>query len=292
MKYRFIPINGNLDMDVLQLARALSETASTLISPSTVIVVDESLYEFNGECPIRRYIPRKPHPNGLLNYCAACYLLSGTHRLPMVLDMEPYLLTNQVAPQEAMIRLHHRIQQRNSHFRLHVVADSAFGSFDRIAELRGAGGDATLSMPSNTKPWLWELLDWGCGVNEGRVAYCPTSGIVATSFKMLSETNTIHQIKTISTGFRVEAAGDDEALVLAVTDRRLSAEGQREYLAHFADGHTDWLLARDFIDSDGTTNLSWLSYASKEDLVEAFSSFTANELRVPPPPAPFSSSHL
>lgn len=279
-KYRFIPLNGHLRPDLLELGRNLSEAVGQLITPSTIVVVDESLYEFNGQCPIRRYIPRKPHPNGLLNYCAACYFNVGADQLPVVLDMEPYLLDNQVAPQEALIRLHHRLHLRHAHLRLHVVADSAFGSFDRLAQLNAAGGDATMSMPSQTKPWLWELLDWNCGVDEGRVAFSPASSVVVSSFKVLSETNTLHQIKTISSGCRLETGEAAEEAVVNVTDRRDNADGQREYLTHFADGRTDWLLARDFIDADGTTNLSWLTFADGDDLNRAFESFTANELRV------------
>jgi hypothetical protein len=179
-----------------------------------------------------------------------------------------------------MVRLHHRLHERHPEFRLHVVADSAFGSFDRLAELNTAGGDATLSMPSQTKPWLWELLDWGCAVDEGRVAFSPASGIVVSSFKVMSETSTLHQIKTISSGCGLDAGEAGEEAVIAVADRRDNPEGQREYLTRFADGRTDWLLARDFIDEDGTTNLTWLTFADDEDLQQAFGSFTANELRV------------
>jgi hypothetical protein len=280
-------LNGHLRPDIILLARSLSDAVGQLVTPSAIVVVDESLYEFNGQCPIRRYIPRKPHPNGLLNYCAACYFNVGADRLPVVLDMEPYVLDNLVAPQGAMIRLHSRIHKRHAQFRLHVVADSAFGSFDRLAELTAAGGDATMSMSSQTKPWLWEMLDWNCAVDEGRVAFSPASGLVVSSFKVLSETNTLHQIKTISSGCRLEADEADEEAVVDVLDRR-DNDGQLEYQTRFADGGTDWLLAHDFIDSDGTTNLAWLTFANDDDLKQAFESFTANELRVRAPPVPSS----
>jgi hypothetical protein len=49
------------------------------------------------------------------------------------------------------------------------------------------------------------------------------------------------------------------------------------------DGHTDWLLARDFIDDDGTTNLAWLNFVESSDVDKAFTKFTHSELKVQPP---------
>ena len=101
--------------------------------------MDESIYEFNGECPVKRYIPRKPHPNGLLAYGLAGYFIVGVDYVPYVLDLEPYILDNLVAPQEAMIRLHDRLRFRRPALRPHLTVDSAFGSFDKIQELRRSG---------------------------------------------------------------------------------------------------------------------------------------------------------
>lgn len=121
------------------LAYALGDSWSTLFSPGTVVVVDESLYEFNGDCPVRRYIPRKPHPNGLLVYAMATYVHAGADKLPVVLDLEPYAVGNLVSAQEAMMRLASRLRTRKPHLRPHLVVDAAFGSFDRLRELKDLG---------------------------------------------------------------------------------------------------------------------------------------------------------
>ncbi len=129
-------------------------------------MVDESLYEYLGDCPVRRYIPRKPHPNGLLVYALAGYFRVGADDLPYVLDIEPYTLKNLVTAQDAMMTLFRRLRLKLPNFQPHLIVDSAFGSFDHMKEIVAEGGGATMSMPSQTKPWLWELLNFGCGVRS------------------------------------------------------------------------------------------------------------------------------
>ncbi len=261
------------------MARDLGANASAVIRPGNILVVDESLYEFNGTCPVKRYIPRKPHPNGLLVYGLSGYLLAGADQIPYVLDYEPFTLNNQVSAQDAMMALHGRLRQRIPGLRPHLVVDSAFGSFEKLREIVAAGGGATMSMPANTKPWMWSLLDFNCGIDEGRMAMLPKEGIVINSFKVLSETGTEHQIKTISSHCGVEAVGDDDEIIIKIIDRRIK-DGVIEYQGEFVNGKNDWFSAREFIDPDGTVVFSWLEYVSVEDLTEAFSTYTQAQLRV------------
>jgi hypothetical protein len=264
----------------LDLARNLGVSASDLIKPGSVLVVDESLYEYNGACPIRRYIPRKPHPNGVLTYALSGFFNVGLDKIPYVLDFEPYTLDNLVTPQEAMMALFRRLRTRKPNLRPHLVVDSAFGSFDRLHEIIAEGGNATMSMPATVKPWLWELLDFKCGIDQGRLALLPASNIVISSFKVLAETGNTHQIKTISSGCLVGEVGDEEETVSRIEDRRETADGTIEYLTEFMDGHTEWLAARDFIDDDGTTNMTWLGFVDEADLEAAFKEFTHANLKV------------
>lgn len=137
-----------------------------------------------------------------------------------------------------------------------------------------------MSIASTVKPWLWELLDWNCGLDEGRLALVPEDNIVVSSFKVMSETGTLHQIKTISSGCVVEAQEEGEESVVKVSARRVADDGQLEYQTHFADGHSAWLLAGQFIDDDGTVNDAWLGFSNENDLEVAFGSFTLNQLKV------------
>jgi hypothetical protein len=135
----------------------MGDTASSLFSPGTVVVVDESLYEFNGGCPVRRFIPRKPHPNGLLVYGMASYVHAGADELPVLLDLEPYALGNLVTPQEAMMRLAHRLRTRKPHLQPHLVVDSAFGSFDRLRQLRDLGTSPVFVLSSRSRSICYDV---------------------------------------------------------------------------------------------------------------------------------------
>lgn len=77
-----------------------------MIQPSSVAVVDESLYEYYVREEVRRkyeqrgdpvpqvFIPKKPRPNGLLNYALAIAFpnpSSPGNILPFIVDMQPHL---------------------------------------------------------------------------------------------------------------------------------------------------------------------------------------------------------
>ncbi len=205
-------------------------------------------------------------------------LLAG-FQLPFVLDFEPYILENLVGAQDAMMALYNRLLERKPTLRPHLVVDSAFGSFEKLRDIVNAGGNATMSMPSTTKPWLWELLDFGCGIDEGRLALLPLENIIVSSYKVLTETGNEHQIKTISSGCTLKADSADEELVSLVTERRGSG-AKSEYLTKFKDGHTEWLSARSFIDDNGVVNLSWLQFVNSEELSAVFESYTHPQHKV------------
>jgi hypothetical protein len=250
----------------------------SIIRPGNILVVDESVYEFNGECPVKVYIPRKPHPNGLLTYGISGYFLVGADLIPYVLDYEPRTLDNQVSAQDAMMALHGRCRQNFPQLRPHLVVDSAFGSFDKLSLIMESGGGATMSMPSNTKAWLWELLDFNCGIDMGRMAVSADGGVVISSFKVLNETGSEHQIKTISSHCEIEATGNEEDIISRIIDRRIRGEAI-EYHTEFLDGHFEWLTYLEFIDLDGTVSYPWLAFVTKEDLFIAFGHYTLDQLK-------------
>jgi hypothetical protein len=139
-----------------------------------------------------------------------------------------------------------------------------------------------MSMASQVMPWLWEMLNWDCGLNQGRAALLPNRNIAIASFQVLSESGDWHQLKMISSAGKIERVDEEgtrEKVALKVENRRKDG-GHLQYHAHFSDGSDDWLTADHFIDDDGTATLSWLSFADEEDLRSAFSSFTQAQLKV------------
>lgn len=291
--YRFNFLNGILRANVVSFAHMLGEIATSILNPGSNAVIDESMFAFNGQCPVKRYIPRKPHPNGLLAYGLAGYLLVGSYEIPIVYDYEPYHLENLVGPQDAMMRLLRRIRKRRPEVKLNLFVDSAFGSFERMREINEEGtstidrfkllfrgADATMSMPANCEKGVWELLDWNCGLDAGRTAFVPESRLIVSSYKVVSEsTQKEHQIKTILSGATITQPNSNEETVLQVLARK-EEDGIFKYQAIFASGELHWLPARDFIDVEGVISDAWLTFAKEVDLKSALSLFTASQLKV------------
>lgn len=278
-KARFYVLNGHAQCDIVQLARVLGNSACNLFHPAAKIVTDESMFAWEGPCECRRFIPRKPHPNGLLDYAVACYGYVGADAIPITLDYEPYTQENKVSAQEAMMLLQQRLHNRFPHLEFHLTVDSAFGSFDRMAQLKNIDTRATMSMPATAKGALWELLNYNCGIDEGRSAYIADTGTLVNSFQTKSEKGTIIQIKTITNAFDVTVPETDESVVVRITQRRRNAKST-EFLTTFADGSTEWLHSQSFISNDGSFNNVWLNFATANELEEGLGKFTVVKLMV------------
>lgn len=206
----------------------------------------------------------------------------GGRPLPIAFDFEPYVPANRVPAQGAMMELHSRAESRWPELPLHLVVDSAFGSFDRLDEIVASGGDATMSMSSNVTPWLWALLGYECGIDAGRVAYIPSTQVLVGSYQVQTEKKEVHQLKIISSACKVEDI-PDEVVVVQVSDSRLVRDKDAkkiEFLAHYTDGSSEWLKPKDLIGDDGNVDYALLSFASEEDLKQAFNSFTKQQLQV------------
>jgi hypothetical protein len=86
-------VMSSLRCDWPVLVPLLRDAWQSCISPSEVCTVDELLMAYNcrgaqrDHCP-KRFIPRKPHPNGLLCYLAA---FKTRKNLPLVFDLSPDL---------------------------------------------------------------------------------------------------------------------------------------------------------------------------------------------------------
>ena len=83
---RFTAITSSLDADLDALRALLTTTWAKCVNPASVFAMDEGLFAFYSRLhntPMR-YIPRKPHKNGLLAYIAAFKLTSG---VPYVFDI-------------------------------------------------------------------------------------------------------------------------------------------------------------------------------------------------------------
>jgi len=134
-------------------------------TPGSIVSFDESVYSYQprkatkakaeekGAAIPTVYIPRKPHPNGLLNWL--CVSKSSTTGLPFVLDFEPHLSFPTISGQNALRKIHTRWSYP---VRPCFVADATIGSFELLQELHASGSFGCFSMSKKSKGWLLILL--------------------------------------------------------------------------------------------------------------------------------------
>jgi len=153
--------------------------------------------------------------------------------------------------------------------------------------LIASGTTATMSMSSNVRPWLWEMMDFGCGVDEGRTLFIPETTTLLSILKVVStNSNNLHTIKTISTGWTPRLKPAKEFVIVKVIDRHQAPSREPEYLGVDEYGDEYWISFRDFISADGTATAAWLEYASVEDLKQDYSRFKCSKLKVLPTSSP------
>ena len=202
--------------------------------------------------------------------------------MPYLLDHDPHLPGQRTNAHQALRTLMARLRKNHPTLSIQIIADSAFGSFTTIEQMRDLGINATFSMSPNHKRWLWELLAWDCPLTSGRTALLPIRDgedqAVVSLFHVKSETDKIIDIRTLSTSFTWTIPDAAEGVVTSVGTRRTNDIGIFEYETHWADGSITWQQARTFMDPDGTFNISWLRNADAEDVRDALVDLNADEL--------------
>ena len=114
----------------------------------------------------------------------------------------------------------------------------------------------------------------------------PWSNLLINSFKVRTETGSVHQIKTIATGFDVTAPPEVEDEVTVIQNSRYpplpmsSPHESRVVGSHVqlkvinSIGTSEWLDASYFFDDDGTITEALLEFADRDLLQKVFASFT------------------
>jgi hypothetical protein len=164
------------------------------------VVLDETLYEYQPDAATQRefemrldpipvvYIPRKPHPNGLLNYQLVA--ISSRSGQPYVLDFEPRI-TLDVSPRSALFSLMSRWESRAQ--TLHLVADSAFSGILTVTQLAGMGFRVTCSMSTREQKLTWQLLEKGLPSNAWRACQTP-NGIMMSVHRSNQSDEGVHHL--------------------------------------------------------------------------------------------------
>lgn len=101
---------GSENIDAL--SAALSKAVNDVWEPTSLLAIDETVFAYEGNSPVRVYIPRKPHPNGLLSYGMCTWVYVAGRKLPVLLDTLPFSSTaTKMSAQESMMELVRRFVQ-------------------------------------------------------------------------------------------------------------------------------------------------------------------------------------
>lgn len=113
------------------------------VSNINVATPDEGVFDYQASAKAKQkaeeklepipsvFIPRKPHPNGLLINIMATHLADPNDtilKIPYILDLLPHLVVGDLAPHVVFLKFIARWNHKND--RPLFVADAAFGSFD------------------------------------------------------------------------------------------------------------------------------------------------------------------
>ena len=166
-------LHFNLD-DLDTLFELLRKNLQKLISgPSANVAFDEALVEYHPSSAQKElaakhllpipivWIPRKPHPLGLLIYKAVVEL--GKSKKPFAIDFIPRICTKDT-PQNSLREFINRSEKKN----YHLICDSLFASVDLINELSAKNFFATFSISSKSHKFLFPLLKYSLVYKQWR----------------------------------------------------------------------------------------------------------------------------
>jgi hypothetical protein len=173
-----------------------------------------------------------------------------------------------------------RFREQHQTIAPHVVADSAWGSFDLLDWARTHNIRGTLSMPKKTWAWLPESLTYGAPLDSGRIAFLPEFKYLYSAYNVINDKSEVRTVKTLTSAFSFQVSPESETEVAYVTERQRDDQGRYEYLTVWASGKSEWLPSSSFMDDDGTFTNAWLHFADESDVKEAISSLTVAELNL------------
>ena len=202
---RFSVISNFAIANLYKLRDTLNSTFAGSVDLSTYLAIDEALYAYEGDSPVRRYFPRKPHKTGHLIYLI-CSKMNRTN-LPFVHWMYPILpkilkMLNKDVKELNQIVLHFVEKLSLQEYDLvgtHVIFDAAFTSIDLAKELLKYGLRCTGSISSNKAPKWFPVIERNLDVGTGRTLI-DKDGIMWIAYK--EDVKTIHT--AMSTSFFID----------------------------------------------------------------------------------------
>jgi len=169
---RYCAISSSLSCNIQEIADSISRGFAAAVNPEREVAFDEAVYSFFSahhdkhdpwECNScaqdedpspQRFIPRKPHPNGLLSYMAALKLGGSPYVLFLFADTDAI---NPLNGREAVLAAVELFKQIYGYYP-HITLDAGFSGVELVDLLETKGCPYTLSLNISHFPWLFKGL--------------------------------------------------------------------------------------------------------------------------------------
>ena len=152
---RYKAIISSLSCDFEELSTILHRCWCDVINPSHDFAIDEAIFAYHSRVDVsspQRYIPRKPHPNGLLTYYAGFNTCHG----PFIFDLEPDYQNPSLNARLAVQKMVQRWKCKD--VTPHVTLDAGFSGEEGIEIVKDLNCFTTASFNKAHKSWLFNLL--------------------------------------------------------------------------------------------------------------------------------------
>lgn len=270
---RYNAINSCLSCNFPEFSRLLRSSWQEAIDPGTEFCVDETMYAFysqNDAGSPQRFIPRKPHKNGLLSFMAGFKTREG----PYIFDLDPDFEVNALNARSALQRMVARWPWK---IPSHVIIDAGFSGELTHQILGDLGAKVTASLNTAHFGFLFGQLRLHCPRGSW-LALQDQQGTIWSLFRN-SKTEGEHFLAT--TAFQADVPATRTSLMGEDEVKALSKVGQRalvviaKSLGVQIEGES-YLLA-----SNIATKINDLASPKKGSSPRTFSSISSPQMSTP-----------
>ena len=212
---RFQAINSNFILSnesLNHLCYLIGLQNYKLVSSLDILTVDECVIGYKPRSETKEYfknnydeiplvyIPRKPHPNGLLIYLTSTeiFIPGRKNKIPFVLDLFPHLNNGfNMTPSSSLLKIILNFPENIK--KPIIVCDAAFGSLDMAQKIIEWGGDFHFSISSNREKNIWNVLSYKLLSNKSRVCKNLNNNFIFSC--MMTESEKIFSYKNIMSSF-------------------------------------------------------------------------------------------
>jgi hypothetical protein len=216
---RLNAILGSLTADFPVLSGLLRESWKAAIDPGEEFCVDEAIFDFFSQVDMsspQRFIPRKPHPHGLLCFFAAFKTAHG----PYVFDLEPDVEVNPLNSRLALQRIVHRWHWGQTP---HAYFDAGFSGEETLETLSDINTMFTASVNIAHKRAPYENLRRFCPLNS----WIAVTDKASLLWSLLRGNSTEKEQFLVSSGFKTYRLSKRPKIMDEEQQKSLEGVGRR-----------------------------------------------------------------